>query len=139
MDAELMRNGERKANRCSGRPRGAIGAGRRRALRCARNLLLVAGCMACGCGTVLFEVPPGSDVRLLEQDEPVTVTASKKVWYALWGNEPLSDNSTAEMIAEHNLREVRMATEQTLLDNIISMCTGVIGFSLRTVIVEGNP
>ena len=96
-------------------------------------LLLIAGC-----GTVEFEAPPGRKVRLLEVDEPTTVSVERKVWYALWGSEPLGDNSTASMIEENDLSEVRMATEQTIIDNIISSVTVFFSFSVRTVYVEGN-
>ena len=105
----------------------------RRIRSAAAALLLVAGC-----GTVEFEAPPGHKVRLLEVDEPTTIQAERKVWYALWGNEPLGDNSTASMIEENDLSEVRMATEQTIIDNIISSVTVFFSFSVRTVYVEGN-
>jgi hypothetical protein len=99
-------------------------------------LCLLAGS---GCGTVEFEVPPGREVRLLEQDEPVSVSVSQKIWYAGFGYWPLSNNSTAPLIEENDLREVRMATEMTLLDNIISIITTVLTISVRTMYVEGNP
>jgi hypothetical protein len=113
------------------------------ALRLPRSVflgaLLVGLLVESGCGTVEFDVPPGRDVRLLEQDEPVSVSVSQKIWYALWGQEPLSNNSTAPLIEEHNLREVRMATEQTLFDNVVSTILGILSFSVRTMYVEGNP
>ena len=64
MDSVPPRNVEGQANRFTGRLSSAPTAARRRALRCARAVLLVVGLTACGCGTVLFEVPPGMDVRL---------------------------------------------------------------------------
>ena len=96
-------------------------------------LLLVAGC-----GTVEFEAPPGRKVRLLREDEPTTVSVERKVWYALWGVEPLGDNSTASMIEENGLSEVRMATDQDALDGILSAFTSLFSFSVRTIYVEGN-
>lgn len=100
----------------------------------ALSLLFVAGC-----GTVEFEAPPGAKVRILKLDEPVTVKMEQKVWYAGWGQWALSNNSTAPLIAEKSLEEVRMATDATLLDTIISTFTSIFSFSVRTMYVEGNP
>ena len=105
----------------------------RRALYAAATLLLVPGC-----GTVEFEAPPGRKVRLLRVDETTTVSVERKVWYALWGSEALGDNSTASMIEENGLSEVRMATDQDLLDSILSAFTSIFSFSVRTIYVEGN-
>lgn len=55
----------------------------------------------------MIEVPPGSDVRLLPPDEEVSERFEHKVWFALWGYWPLGDNTTAELIREHDLSEVR--------------------------------
>jgi hypothetical protein len=63
----------------------------------------------------------------------------QKVWYAGWGQWPLSNNSTAPLIAEKGLTEVRMATDQDLLDTILSTFTSIFSFSVRTMYVEGNP
>jgi hypothetical protein len=63
----------------------------------------------------------------------------RKVWYAGWGAKPLGDNSTASMIEEHNLKEVRMATAQTFMDTVASTVTSLFSFSVRTIYVEGNP
>jgi hypothetical protein len=92
-----------------------------------------------GCGTVEFEAPPGAKVRILEIDEPVTIKMKQKVWYAGWGQWPLSNNSTAPLIAEMGLEEVRLATDQDLLDTIVSAVTSIFSFSVRTMYVEGNP
>ena len=92
-----------------------------------------------GCGTVEFEAPPGARVRILRQYEPATVQMTQKIWYAGWGQWPLSNNSTAPLIAEKRLEEVRLATDQTFLDNIISSVASILSFSVRTLYVEGNP
>ena len=42
----------------------------------------------------------------------------QKIWYAGWGQWPLCNNATAPLIAEKKLAEVRMATDQTFLDNL---------------------
>ena len=41
------------------------------------------------------------------------------VWFWMWGGQPISDNTTKSDIERYNLKEVRLRTEQTLLDNIV--------------------
>lgn len=91
-----------------------------------------------GCGTVHFDVPQGQRVKLLTQDDPVTQRIEKKIWYVGWGAKPLTDNHTAKYIAKNKLTEVRMYTRQDFWDNLISAVTGVLTFSRRTLIIEGN-
>jgi hypothetical protein len=98
------------------------------------GVLLIAGC-----GTVRLEVPPGyDDVRLLEVDEPAEVRVERTVWFWMWGGNPISDNTTKTEIEQYNLKEVRLRTEQTLLDTIITPITAVVSIVRRTLIVEGN-
>jgi len=104
-----------------------------------RTALVLALLLFAGCGTVEFEAPAGTKVRILKQDEPAAVQMKQKVWYAGWGQWPLSNNSSAPLIAEKNLMEVRMATDQDLLDTILSTFTSIFSFSVRTMYVEGNP
>ena len=99
-------------------------------------------CFACaastGCGTVRLEVPPGRDVRLLEVDEPAEIRVQRTVWFWLWGGEPISDNTAMTEIEQYDLKEVRMRTEQTLLDGILTPITAIVSIVRRTMIVEGN-
>jgi hypothetical protein len=92
-----------------------------------------------GCGTVLLEVPPGRSVTLLDQDQPASVRVERTVWYALWGGKPLSDNSIAATIQEHNLTQVRVTVVQNFWDTVVNFVTCYFSFVRRTVIVEGNP
>jgi hypothetical protein len=92
-----------------------------------------------GCGTVYFDVPEGRRVKLLDQDAPTTVHVEKPIWYPLWGAEPLSDNHTANIIAEYNLKEVRLHNRYSLSDSIINTFTSIFSFSRRRMVVEGNP
>ncbi len=91
-----------------------------------------------GCGTVRLEVPPGHDVRLLEQDEYAEIRVQRTVWFWLWGARPISDNSTQQDILEHNFKEVRLQTEQNMTDNLTILITGWFSIVRRTMIVEGN-
>jgi hypothetical protein len=92
-----------------------------------------------GCGTVNFDVPKGQRVKLLTEDDPTTVRVEKKVWYALWGDKPLSENHTAPFIEEYHLTEVKMMTQQDWVDTIINLVVSPLSFSRRTVVIEGNP
>lgn len=113
------------------------GAWIRRTLRAIAGLtlLLYSG----GCGTVRLEVPPGYDsVRILEIDEPAEIRVERTVWFWLWGGKPISDNTTRTEIETYDLKEVRLRTEQTLLDNILTPICAVVSIVRRTLIVEGN-
>ena len=114
-------------------------------MRCARFSAL-SGAAAClllalgagGCGTVHFDVPEGARVKLLEVDAPVAVRVERTCWFALWGAEPLDDNHTASIIAEHRLTEVRLHNEYSASDAIINTFTSIFSFSRRRIVVEGN-
>ena len=91
------------------------------------------------CGAVQIEAPPGAAIRFMDVDAPAQVRDERVVWYALWGGKPLSDTSTADTIARHQLREVRVATELTAWDSVTNFFTSFVSIVRRTVIVEGNP
>ncbi|HTO08682.1 MAG TPA: hypothetical protein VMR86_16665 [Myxococcota bacterium] len=93
----------------------------------------------CACGAVQIEAPPGRPVRMMDFDAPASVRDERVVWYALWGGKPLSDTSTAETIARHGLREVRVGTELTPWDTVVNALTSLVSVVRRTVVVEGNP
>ena len=92
-----------------------------------------------GCGTVRLEAPEGRKVRILPEDAPASVRIRRTVWYYLWGGSPISDNTTKQDIEEHDLKEVRIHTEQTLLEGLTNPITAVVSIVRRTLIVEGNP
>ena len=95
--------------------------------------------LLCGCGTVRLEVPPGhGNVRMLEVDEPAEIRVQRTVWFWLWGGKAISDNTSKTEIEQYDLKEVRLRTEQTLLDNILTPICAVVSIVRRTLIVEGN-
>lgn len=99
---------------------------------------VIAGSVA-GCGTVRLEVPAGyGPVRMLEADEPAEIRVERTVWFWLWGGKPISDNTTKTDVETHKLQEVRLRTEQNLLDNILLPFTAPFSVVRRTLIVEGN-
>ena len=101
--------------------------------------ILAAGALALtACGAVQIEAPPGTAIRFMDGDAPAQVRDERVVWYALWGGKPLSDTSTADTIARHGLREVRVSTELTAWDSLVNFFTSFVSIVRRTVIVEGN-
>lgn len=91
-----------------------------------------------GCGTMYLDAPKGSDIKMLPQGVPAQVRIEKKVWFKWWGAEPLDDPHTASIIAENELKEVRLYMTNTFTDGLANIIPGMIGFPRRTLIVEGN-
>lgn len=92
-----------------------------------------------GCGTARLVVPEGSDVRLLQEDEYASIREVRRVWFWLWGNAAISDDSPVTEIEKYGLKEVRMTSKQTLVDTVINVVGGVFTIVCRTIVVEGNP
>jgi hypothetical protein len=92
---------------------------------------------ALNCATVLVTAPPGSNVKLLEEIAPAPSKIMYKNWYFLFGLVPISDNSTADVIAKHQFKEVRVKTYQGPVDWLISYVTSGIIWT-NTVEIEGN-
>lgn len=101
-------------------------------------LALLITLLLCGCGTVSLEVPEGREVRLLGEDEPVSIHVERKLWFWQWGAEPISKNTTKPEIEAYNLKEIRIVTVQTVFDNLITMVTSLISITRITLVVEGN-
>lgn len=92
---------------------------------------------ALNCATVLVTAPPGSNVKMLEEIAPAPSKIMYKNWYFLWGLVPITSNSTADVIAKHQFKEVRVKTYTGVLDWIISYVTSGIIWT-NTVEIEGN-
>lgn len=103
-----------------------------------RILLILLLLLPAGCGTIHIDAPEGKRVRLLDQDAAVSVETDRKVWFALWGAVDLSDTHTAAMIEEKGLTEARFHVRYTTWDAILNLFVSLLGFSQRSVIVEGN-
>jgi hypothetical protein len=106
----------------------------RRGLLAASVFVLMAGC-----GTVHIEVPAGHTVTMLDQDRPAAIKVERTLWYALWGGKPLSDNSTAAVIQQYHLTQVRVTVVQGFWDTVVNGVTCYFSFVRRTMIIEGNP
>lgn len=114
-------------------------------VRCHRSLMLAGLCaftclpLLAGCGTTKVYVPPDRDIRLLEEDEPASVVVERRLWFWLWGNATINPDTPIPEIEEHDLKEVRVTSKQTLIDTVLNMLGGVASIVCRTMVVEGNP
>jgi hypothetical protein len=108
---------------------------KRAALMLAIMLIIV---MTVNCGTVIVAAPPGKDIELLSENETGRVVTMKKCWYLLWGLVPISNNSTAPVVAEYQLKSVRVTSYYSPIDFIISFFLGFTTLHTRTVEIEGN-
>lgn len=97
------------------------------------------GMMTTSCGTMYMDAPADSSVKLLPKDAPTTVRVEEKIWFKWWGSEPITHPHTDEIIAEHQLKEVRLLMTNTFGDGLCNVFPGMIGFPRRTLVIEGNP
>ena len=100
--------------------------------------ILILLAITAGCGTVHFDVPQGTRIKLLEVDSPTSMRVERTVWYALWGGKPMGDNHTASIIAQYHFKEVRMSNGYSASDSLINTFTSIVTFSRRRIIVDGN-
>lgn len=91
-----------------------------------------------GCATVYMSAPPGSDVKLMAENQAPSTVIVKRNWYLLWGLIPISDNGTADKIAQYNLDEVRVEAKYDVLDFVIDIFLGWTTLHTRTVRIEGR-
>jgi hypothetical protein len=92
-----------------------------------------------GCYAVRYVAPTGVQVKTMDELSPAKVKVQKRVWYALYGLIPITDNSTADLIQKYNLKNVRATSKFTILDYIISAFTGGVTIVTLTIEVEGEP
>lgn len=85
-----------------------------------------------------YAAPPQSNVTTVSEATTTSFKKSVKVWYALWGAVPISENSTEKLIADNNLKEVRVTTQIKFVDYIIGIFTGLVSIVPATMTVEGN-
>jgi len=103
-------------------------------------LVLILSLSLCtGCYTMKYTAPPASSVSTLSDGQATTVKKSVKVWYALWGLVPISDNTSGKIIAANNLKSARVTTQIQFVDFVIGIFTGLVSIVPATMTVEGNP
>lgn len=91
-----------------------------------------------GCFTMKYAAPPQSNVTAVAESTATSFKKSVKVWYALWGAVPISENSSAKLIADNNLKEVRVTTQFKFVDYLIGIFTSIVSIVPVTMTVEGN-
>ena len=91
-----------------------------------------------GCYAVRYVAPPQQDVKLMSEVDVGKVKLQKKVWYAVWGLVPITDNSTEDLIQKYNLKNVKAKSYISFLDWIISAFTGSFSIVCLTIEVEGE-
>jgi hypothetical protein len=91
-----------------------------------------------GCYTMKYTAPPDAGVTTISEEQPATFKKQVKVWYALWGLVPITDNTSSKVIAENKLKNARVKTEIKFVDGVISIFTGLVSIVPATMTIEGN-
>ena len=101
-------------------------------------IFILSSVMLTGCLNTNLVAPEDNKVRVLGANEAVKYRKESRNWYLLYGAVPLYTVQPEELIAEQKLTEVRVQTEDTVMDGIISFFTSAITILPQTVVVEGN-
>ncbi|MCX5803500.1 MAG: hypothetical protein NTU69_08230 [Proteobacteria bacterium] len=70
------------------------------------------------------------NAKLIPSTQEGTKIAEKRVWYALWGLVPISNNTTDDIVPANT--NVRVETKYTFLDVVISIFTGLVTINCHT-------
>jgi hypothetical protein len=100
--------------------------------------LCCAGILLSGCATMRIEAPVGGNVTLAPNYASQTQLVRKRVFFALWGLIPISDNSSAAMLATTNAKNVSVSTYYDPLDVVISLIGGLASIHSQTIEVRGK-
>lgn len=90
------------------------------------------------CYSARMVAPQGREIKTLAEDDTAQFKKEVKLWYALWGLVPITQNNSARIIAEYNLESVRVTTKFKFSDILIGIFTGVASIYPHTMIIEGN-
>lgn len=98
-----------------------------------RVLIALSVLALAGCATTVIESP--KEIRLAKEGEYLPTMGKKKVWYALWGLVPLTDNSTMDLMGRCN--EVARVKRYFGVDDAIIGCfTGCVTIYPMTLEVQ---
>jgi len=92
------------------------------------------------CYTVRVLSDVDRPITLASQTESLPFKTQYRVWYALWGLVPISDNTTNKILRETKIRKVRVTTKMTFVDYLISAALNMIlptTIATWTVEIEG--
>ncbi|MEN2998256.1 MAG: hypothetical protein ABDH28_04400 [Brevinematia bacterium] len=89
-----------------------------------------------GCFKVVIESPATKDVYLVDETKKAKVKDGKKVWYALWGLVPISDNTISDIIMKHDAKKIKVTQFIGVDDAIISLILGLFTIATSSIEVE---
>ena len=105
------------------------------------GLSMLLSVLLSGCFNTRLMAPENHPVSLLSDEAPAEFRKVYKNWYLLGGLLPIHTRQPAKIIAKENLVEVRVQTEDTVTDGIITTATMFLFYFAifpQTVAVEGN-
>ena len=100
-------------------------------------------CLICvvfmtGCYSAQMVAPQRSNIKVLSETGTTNFKKEIRLWYALWGLVPISETSSARVIKEHELTEVRVTTKFKFLDFLIGAFTSIASIVPQTMVIEGK-
>ncbi|MEN3013813.1 MAG: hypothetical protein ABDH23_04265 [Endomicrobiia bacterium] len=103
-------------------------------------LCIVALLFTTSCYTVKILSDTDRPITLASRTENLPYKETYRVWYALWGLVPISDNTTNKILQQTKIKKVRITTKMTLVDWLISSALNLFiptTIATWTVEVEG--
>lgn len=93
-----------------------------------------------GCFSTELAAPPDQQVRILSQQEPVEFSKEYKNFYLFGGALPVWTTQPVEIIEEEKLVEVRVRTQDTISDSVITLLSYFLPIMIfpQHVMIEGN-
>lgn len=92
------------------------------------------------CYTVRILSDADREITLASRAESLPYKESYRVWYAIWGLVPISDNTTNKILKESKIKKVRITTKMTFIDYLITLALNALiptTIATWTVEVEG--
>ena len=105
------------------------------------GLSMLLSVLLSGCFNTRLMAPENHPVSLLSAEKPAEFSKVYKNWYLLGGLLPIYTKQPDKIIAKENLAEVRVQTEDTISDGVITTATMFLFYLAifpQTVVVEGN-
>ncbi|MCS7228163.1 MAG: hypothetical protein NZ839_04290 [Endomicrobia bacterium] len=103
-------------------------------------LCLISLCLLSSCYTVRVLSDTDRPITLASKTDVLPFKETYRVWYALWGLVPISDNTTNKILRETKIRKVRVTAKMTIVDYLISLVLNAIiptTIATWTIEVEG--
>lgn len=107
-------------------------------------MIRIAGLVLClslalaGCATIKVEAPRNQQIVLQSNVDSQPLVAKKMVWFALFGLVPISDNSTAQVAKDNNLKELSAKSYYSFTDYLISFFTSYVTVGVKTLEIHGK-